>query len=114
MSIEAGRETDARVMIEVMGERALTPHEVAHGIRLNPPRYSTDRSAALEVVDRLIGAGLRTDLCGDLGGWTAAVLRGHHDLWEDDAPSLPLAICRCALHPDVLAALHAAQQQSNP
>lgn len=80
------------------------------------PAYSTDRSAALQVVDRLIAAGVHVEIRMDAKWSTVeAFVRTGPNTREGLLPpaaahgeppaSLPLAICRAALDPRVLAYL---------
>lgn len=145
--VEAGRETDARIAVEVFGmrwmtyeepggawaPRALVPPHAWIGLDDAAPdlpiseewgswvrRYSTDRTAALEVVDRLVEAGLRvvmkvaqtgsrvdvTDTMGD------GIIFANAD--GPPASALPLAICEAALHPRVLEVLKARGSNAGP
>lgn len=99
----AGREMDAAVAEHVMGERMLTPFQVAHGIRQNFPRYSTDIAAAWLVVEHLSKQPqpLWLELNQPAGGGHVAaarfleILRKVND-WSF-ASTAPLAICIAAL-----------------
>lgn len=102
--IEAGRELDARIAVEVMGWR----YPKQDGLIMRPRPWSTDRAFAMEVVDRLIERGVE-----DVGinvrpdGCFVAVLIRRGLGWGNvqQAHSLPLAICRAALQPEVLSHL---------
>lgn len=100
-TLEAGRELDIRIHDEVIHGYLWKNGDRIYG---NYPRYSTDRSAALQVVDRLTEAGLYVAMSrGRQMNWD---VRG----WSEDnrarfiahADNLALAICRAALDPSVL------------
>lgn len=125
--VGASRETDALIAEKVMGWTVNRPGD-RHWHTVGPvPRVSRqvggdccagqyydaqafmpsrDRTAALEVVDRLIAGGLRVNLDGEGGEWTAGALTERYfDLAEACADTLALAVARLALTPAVLAAL---------
>lgn len=125
--IEAGRETDARVEREVFGrfvhDFGAGPEADGYGVgsmMLPLPRYSTDRSAALEVVDRLTERGLRVRLLMQPDGVDVEVYAPYPNssllasgYVPRDFPSDPTAaaVATCALRPRVLSALRAGAEQ---
>lgn len=143
-TIEAGRETDALIAEHVMGfHREVAPpdYDKLHGGNevLVPPgetlatleqilprkgpislgffvrsRFSTDRSAALEVVDRLTAAGFIVDLHINADLVVASLIgrNAPHDHFAmETASTLPLALCRASLDPAVLSYLAAQQEK---
>lgn len=84
------------------GLSTLGEHEEGGSCRIFTPPYSTDISAAWEVVEALIARGLYVKVedgypaDSDERAWHC---RLHHGFsWEDAwAPTAPLAICRAAL-----------------
>lgn len=71
------------------------------------PYYSSDISAAWEVVEKL-GSGNFAGLDYRSGGWLARIYRGDSPGWY---PTAPLAICHAALqvvlrHPDLARQIH--------
>lgn len=116
-TLEAGPSLDGRIAVEVMGFTRTYVDSAAPevGVLWIPfgedsnyfcplPRYSTDREAALQVVDRLTEAGLYVAM--SRGRQTNWDVRG----WSEDnrarfiahADNLALAICRAALDTSVL------------
>lgn len=82
----------------------LVPHN-GKGAEVDAPAYSTDPAAALQVLDRLRGAGIEVTIRCFAEGFDAALR-----MWVADArltfcavgrPTLPEALCVAALHPRV-------------
>lgn len=100
---EAGRELDALVAEKVMG-RILIPDEVLkHTSATNfedIPAYSTDISAAWQVVEKMLELGAYVDIGIDKYG-AQVQLDNYDGKWESGesirADNAPLAICRAAL-----------------
>jgi hypothetical protein len=105
--VEAGRETDERIAVEVMGYRRLTAGEIARGIHANHRYYPTDIAAAWEVVEKMQGGGPFKSWWSaiETPGWptgtdskyTARVFEGSVCIANENADTAPLAICRAAL-----------------
>lgn len=148
--IEAGRETDAMIAEKLFGATWFEPPGVsddgwqwlirsgwaystgepalatraggetklayAHGL----PHYSTDRTAALEVVDRLTEADMQVTISAN--NWLVSVhveniageLLAHANCGFDEPAEIALCICRATLDPRVLAALRAASGSETP
>lgn len=106
--VEAGRETDARVAVEVMGWRHQpgtvdiyyppdvpldTPCTMVRWL----PHFSTDRAAALEVVDRLIALGFSVDIYFCREGADVRIYGDGAIQSVAMRETMPLALCEAAL-----------------
>lgn len=104
--MEAGPELNALVAEKVMGLKnvGMRNHvqgedlfgEDQDGDTVWVPAYSTDIAAAWLVVDKMRQNG-RVYLQGRLNSWTFRCSPDGIELFEADAPTAPLAICRAAL-----------------
>jgi len=111
LNMPAGREMDAQIAQSVFGMRLTKNHGLAGGFywvgngvqfgimqEQDTPAYSTDISAAWEVVekmgnvDKLHDVELRTSI----RGWICNIFNSF-DSFEVNADTAPLAICRAAL-----------------
>lgn len=97
--MEAGRELDALMAVEVMGvelKRGLQPHASEPNCWHVVPSYSTDIAAAWQVAEKFIRAGGAAWVEGDGHTGYRAGVTSEKGRFEAEADTAPLAICLAA------------------
>jgi Phage ABA sandwich domain len=103
---DAGLELNLRLVTEILGvvafhDGAAGPVILTHGERLPMPDYSRDREAAFLVVDHFIDRGYAASLYATKHAHPYMTWACHFaydgTTYRAHAPTLPLAVCRCAL-----------------